>query len=181
MKYVKSNRSIGMILFSILIRCCGLRWCSKFRSQFGENSSKEHSLSCWILVNLPNFTPSTTNNIGSWRTNIDTICKYANINHNHYHLRMDVIIITVNFNTYVSTPCPDHLWHFPKCKLGWNSLELLQKLFQTCQKLSRDSVHIIQTACEISPCVCSAIKVGLWDDSLGLFHNLCSHSRSSKF
>ena len=78
-KDVKSNRSIGMILFSISIRCCGLRWCSKFRSQFGENSSKEHSLSCWILVNLPNFTPSTTNNIGYLKTNIKLKHQYAKV------------------------------------------------------------------------------------------------------
>ena len=158
---------------------------------------------------MPNFTPSATNYFGSWKTNIKIKHQYAKVlswrcqgqryfvekcswaiiqfanmrtlNKINHHIWLDVNIIAVNFNTYVSTPRPDHSWHFPKCKLGWNSFELLQKFFQTCQKLSRDSVHIIQTACEISPCVCFAIKVGLWDDSLGLFHNLCSHSRSSKF
>ena len=81
----------------------------------------------------------------------NTICKYDTLNKINHHIWLDVIIIAVNFNTYESTPCPDHLWHFPKCKLGWNSFELLQKFFQTCQKLSRDSVHIIQTACDNIP------------------------------
>ena len=80
---------------------------------------------------------------------MNKIKQHSNMNQN-----ISVNIVRIPYETDVRKRI---ILFFRKVQFPLHSFEVaklkdsMQKLFQTCQKLSRDSVHIIQTACDNIP------------------------------
>ena len=166
-----------MILFSIQIFLFG---CVQNSAHISEKILQKKTHCFWILVNLFNLVPF----FGKWQqlASKSVIILFFYISRVNSWIRMIKMESWIEY-TRLLPPFTFSGVHLNFAKLDWKSLKLFEKktLWNYFFRSNFSPGSIFQAPRKISPSAARAIKVGLWDDSLGLFHYLCSHSKSSKF